>query len=126
MTHARKHQVAVVQNRVARGNGRRRAVRALEGDDADVVVTLDLENANGTTIARSKVKREAQHLEVAERVQVRAMTRNNLAEGLLGNKGGTAHVVDAQLHVSALVIGVVQTRDDARNVEQAACNLGNH
>ena len=54
------------------------------------------------------------------------MSGHHLAEHVFGHKRGATHVVDAQLHVGALVVGIVQARDDMRHVEQSACHLGAH
>ena len=55
-----------------------------------------------------------------------AVARHHLAEHVLGHQRRAAHVVDAQLHVRALVIGVVQARDDVRHAEQTAAHFGAH
>ena len=77
-------------------------------------------------VAPAQVEREAQHLELAERVDVRAVARHDLAEHVLGNERRAAHVVDAQLHVGALVVGVVQAGDDMGHAVQAAAHFGHH
>ena len=54
------------------------------------------------------------------------MTRDDLREDLFGNERRPAHVIHAELHVRALVIVVVQARDDVRNIVEAACHFGDH
>ena len=52
------------------------------------MVALHLGHADGgmVGVAPAQVEREAQHLELAERVDVRAVARHDLAEHVLGNE----------------------------------------
>lgn len=84
-----------MESRVGIGAGR--AVAALERDDADVVIALQLAHADGALVGGAEVQREAQHLELAERVEMGAVARHHLAEHVLGHQRRAAHVVDAQL-----------------------------
>ena len=54
------------------------------------------------------------------------MARNNLAEHVFGHKRRAAHIVNAELHVGALVVGIVQARDDVGHAEQVVGHLGAH
>ena len=55
-----------------------------------------------------------------------AVARHDLAEHILGHERRAAHVVDAELHVGPLVIGVVQARDNVGHAEQVVGHLGAH
>ena len=48
---------------------------------------------------------------------MRAVARYHLREHILGDERCAAHVVDAELHVGSLVVGVVQTGDGMGHIE---------
>ena len=61
-----------------------------------------------------------------KRVAMRPVTRDDLREDLFGNERRSAHVIHAELHVRALVIGIEKARDDVLDAEQALSDFGDH
>ena len=91
------------------------------------MIALELAHADrALPLAGAQIEGESQHLEFPEGVDMRAVARHHLREHVLGDERCAAHVVDAKLHVGALVVGVVQARNHVGDAEQAACDLRDH
>ena len=73
MAHAGEYRVAVVEDGIARRDRTCRTITALERDDTDIVVALQLGDAYSTSVHPREIEGKAQYLELAKRIEVRSM-----------------------------------------------------
>ena len=57
---------------------------------------------------------------------MRTVTRHDLTKYIFRHKRGTTYVVDTQLHISPLMVGIIQARYHMRDAKQTATHFSYH
>ena len=82
-------------------------VATLERDNANAVVAFEVAYLHAAAGRHRQIDGEAgAPSEVAERIEMASVARHDFREDLLGNERGSAHIVEAQLHIGSLARGL--------------------